>query len=567
MIGGDNRIKYFFLLLVALYLGLGFRLVQKQIFDHDHYLALAQNQHQTVQELPAHRGKIFANTRYGGQVSLAINQSFYQLLIAPQQIKEEEEVVKYLSQNLDVAESEVRAQVESDRAYVPPLVRKLNYDLATKIADKGYSGVYLMAEDYRFYPEAELACYATGYLNAEGDGQYGVEQYYDKVLKGDLGMIKAQKDVYGRYISVYEKEEPKDGQNLYLTLDLTIQAKAKQIIEEAVDNYGAQSGSILVLDPKTGGILASAHKKEYDPNNYSKEADKNSVDIFFDPTISAVYEPGSVMKPITMASAIDAGLVKPETSHKFGAYVWVNDTKIYNAAKEAYGDETMVEILENSDNVGMVWVQQKLGLRKFHKYLSKFGFGSLTGVDLEGETSGNLLDYPGEFREVDAASNSFGQAISVTPLQMLTAFTPFINEGKLVQPHILERRENSRTGEEYIRDITESEPVISAKTSQQITDMLISVVENGQAQAAQVEGYQIAGKTGTAQVASSQGGYSKSETIHNFIGYGPANNPAFLMLVKIDRPTKVAWSSISAAPTFAKMAKFILNYYQIQPQE
>ncbi len=561
----NKRIKYFLIIVIILYGGLVFRLFQKQILDHDHYLAMAQSQHQTVQELPAHRGKIFAKTEYAGDVTLATNQTYYQLLLVPKQIEDREGVIDYLKNTLDLDRKEVEEQVDSQKPYVPPIAHKLEYELAQEIAKEGYSGLYLLAEDDRFYPESDLACYITGYLNSDGEGQYGVEQYYDQILKGDLGLIKAQKDVYGRYISIYEKEEPRDGQNLYLTLDLTLQAKAKEIINQAVDSYGAESGSILILNPKTGGILASAHKRGYDPNNYSKEANRNNIDIFFDPTISAVYEPGSVMKPITMASALDAGRVKPETSHKFGAYVWVGENKIYNAAKEAYGEETMVEVLENSDNVGMVWVQRKLGEKKFHDYLQKFGFGNLTGVDLEGETSGNLLSYPSEFREVDAASNSFGQAISVTPIQMLTAFTPFINEGRLVQPHILESRENLETGEVVERQAKKTEPVISSKSADQITDMLISVVENGQGSPAQVEGYKIAGKTGTAQVAN-EGGYSETETIHNFIGYGPAKNPAFLMLVKIDKPEKVAWSSLSAAPTFSKMARFILNYYQIEPE-
>jgi len=564
---GDNnkRIKFFLIVVSILYGGLIFRLFQKQILDHDHYLAMAQSQHQTVQELPAHRGKIYAKTEYAGNVALSINQTHYQLLLVPKQIDMKEEVIDYLNSNLDLEREEIENQVNSEKPYVPPIARQLNYETAQKIAGEGYSGLYLLAEDDRFYPESDLACYISGYLNSDGEGQYGVEQYYDQILKGDLGLIKAQKDVYGRYISVYEKEEPKDGQNLFLTLDLTLQAKAKEVINQAVDDYGAESGSILIINPKTGGILASAHKKGYDPNNYSNEAKKNNIDIFFDPTISAVYEPGSVMKPITIASALDAGVVKPETSHNFGAYVWVGENKVYNAAKEAYGNETMVEVLENSDNVGMVWVQRKLGEKKFHSYLEKFGFGNLTGVDLEGETTGNLLDYPSEFREIDAASNSFGQAISVTPIQMLTAFTPFINQGSLVQPHILESREDPKTGEIISRQVNKTDPIISDKVADQITDMLISVIENGQGAPAKVDGYKIAGKTGTAQVAT-EGGYSEKETIHSFIGYGPAKNPAFLMLVKIDKPTKVAWSSLSAAPTFSKMAKFILNYYQIKPE-
>lgn len=561
----DSRIKYFLVIILILYGGLVFRLFQKQIVDHSHYLALAQSQHQTVNELPAHRGQIFAKTKYAGNVALATNQTYYQLILSPRQIKEEDDLASYLADKLKLDQEKLLDDITSDKPYIPPVARKLSYKIANEIASKEYAGVYLIAQDHRYYPEADLACYITGYLNAEGQGQYGVEQYYDKILKGDLGVIKAQQDVYGRYISIYEKEDPYDGQDLYLTLDLTIQAKAKEIIDQAVNDYQADSGSILVLDPKTGDILASAHNRSYDPNNYSQEAEKNNINIFFDPTISASYEPGSILKPITMAGAISEGVVKPETSHHFGDSVLVGNTRIWNAAKEAYGEQTMVEVMENSDNVGMVWVQQKLGRDKFHNYLQKFGFGSLTGVDLEGEASGMLLDYPTSFTEIDAASNSFGQAISVTPIQMLTSFTPFVNNGKMVQPRILEKRVDPETGVSYERDIKMTEAVISAKTAEQITDMLVSVVDNGQASLAQVKGYEIAGKTGTAQVAT-EGGYSQTDTIHSFIGYGPAKNPAFLMLVKLDKPKTVRWSSLSAAPTFSTMAKFILNYYQIQPE-
>jgi cell division protein FtsI/penicillin-binding protein 2 len=561
----NKRVNYFLFFVIAIGLGLGFRLFQKQILESDRYLALAKQQHQTVQELPAHRGKIYALTQYGGEVVLATNQTYYSLMVVPSQISDKDQASLILSQKTTLSKDEIYKKIDNNKPYLPPILEKLSYKKAQSIAKEELRGVYLIAEDYRYYPNDKLACYATGYLNSDQDGQYGVEQYYNEILEGNLGIIKAHKDVYGRYISIYEKEDPNDGQDIVLSLDMTVQAKADEVISEAVEKYGARSGSIAILDPKNGEILAMAHSKSYDPNNYAREAKSKGVEIFFDPTISATYEPGSIMKPIAMASALDDGVIRPETSHRFGAWVEVEGTKIWNSAREAYGEETMVEVLENSDNVGMVWVQQQLGKKKLHNYLQKFGFGSVTVVDLEGEADGRLLEYPYNYRDIDAASNSFGQAISATPLQMLVSYTPFINQGKLVQPHILKKR-IEQNGKEYQVKTVKSEQIISSEAAEQIVDMLVSVVDNGQANLAKIPGYRVAGKTGTAQVATSDG-YSETKTIHSFMGFAPADNPVFLMLVKLDHPTAARWSSLTAAPTWSSMAKFLLNYYQVQPEK
>ena len=558
-----KRVKFILIFTVLLGVGLVFRLFQKQVLQCDHYRALAQEQHQTVQELPAHRGKIYGQTRYGGRNVLATNQTSYSLLIIPRQVKDKEGLAERLAPAIELSKKEILEKIDNDLLYLPPLAKKLSYQQAQEIVDFNMEGVYLSGEDYRLYPERQLTCYITGYVNTEGEGQYGIEQYYNEILKGNLGVIKAQKDVYGRYISIFQKREPQDGQDLVLTIDLTLQNKAREVIQTAVQRYGAASGSIIILHPQQGDILAMANSRGYNPNNYSEVAEREGVGAFLDPTISSVYEPGSIMKAIPMASALDQGVIKPSTTHYFGASIKVGEETIWNSAREAFGQETMVNVMEYSDNVGMVWVQQKLGKKKFHQYLENFGFGSITGIDLEGETVGRLLSLS-EARGVDLASNSFGQAISTTPLQMVTSFTAFTNQGRLVQPHILAKRIDPETKEEVEIKSKEGEPVISSRTVQQITDMLVSVIEHGHAAQAKIPGYRVAGKTGTAQVPTANG-YSETQTIHSFIGYAPADDPAFLMLVKLDYPTAVQWASESTAPAWAEMAKFILNYYQIPP--
>jgi len=561
----DQRKRISIILIVSVLLGVGliFRLAQKQLFEHDKYLAMAQDQHQTVQELPAHRGKIYAKTRYGGQTVLATNQTYYALLVVPQQVEDKVSLAKKIANSTSLDEQDVFKAINNDKGYIPPLLEKIEYSTANGLAKKDLQGVYLVADDYRYYPEGSLTGQITGYINKEKEGQYGVEQYYNEILKGDLGVIRAQKDVYGRYISISKKEDPKDGQDLFLTLDLSLQNKAREVVKEAVKHYGASSGSIIIIHPQRGEILAMASSRGYDPNRYSEVAQDRGVEAFVNTEISAVYEPGSIMKAVTMASALDKEVIKPTTSKYFKASIDVGEETIWNSTREAFGQETMINVLENSDNVGMVWVQQKLGDKKFHRYLDRFGFGRLTGVDLEGEVVGRLLPLA-EAQAVDLASNSFGQAISVTPLQMLTAFTPFTNKGKLVQPHILAKRINPETEEEIITKPKESEPILSLKTVDQTSDMLVSVVDHGHAKLAQVPGYQVAGKTGTAQVPTPDG-YSETQTIHSFIGFAPAEDPVFLMLVKLDHPTAVRWSSESAAPVFAQMAQFALNYFQIPP--
>jgi len=344
---------------------------------------------------------------------------------------------------------------------------------------------------------------------------------------------------------------------LVLTLDRAIQYYADRSLKEAVEQHVAKGGSVIVMNPKTGAILAMSSYPNFDPNRYNETA----IERFTNLNTSGAYEPGSVFKVITMASAIAANLVSPNTTYVDSGSVQVQDRVIKNSQDKVYGEVNMTKVLEQSINTGAVFVAQKLGKQLFYKYLKDFGFTETTGVELAGEVGGSVKP-PGQWTDVDLATMSYGQGIAITPIQLITAVSAIANGGKLIQPHVVSEilYENGPVKVEP-REIRQ---VISPQVAQIVSAMMVNVVEHGHGQRAGVLGYYIAGKTGTAQVPV-PGGYAKNKTIGTFVGFGPTENPQFVMLVRIDEPKDVQFAESSAAPLFGKIAKFILDYLQIPP--
>lgn len=556
----QKRLNFVVIIIVLLSAGLGFRLFQKQILEHGSYLAEAQDQYIIKKDLPAHRGKIYASDMF----PLATNRQYWQVLAVPKNIKNPDEVARKLSSVLGISKEEIFNAINNDKSYIPPLKHGLTEEEGDKIAKEKITGVIVMPESKRFYPEGGLASHILGFVNNLGEGQYGVEGFFNDQLKGFEGEISAEKDIKGRYFNVGEKIEPKDGNDYILTIDHNIQYQTEQILSQAVEKYQADSGFIGIMDPNTGAILAMAGTPSYDPNKFN-EILPGQQEVFNNLGVTAAWEPGSVFKPLIMAAAINEKKVEPETEGIFSNSVTVDSYEIHTSTDEAYGKETMTQVLENSDNVAMVWISEQLGKDLEYQYLKDYGFGRKTGIEQDTESTGSVLDVK-KWSNTQRATISFGQGISVTPIQLMTAFSSIANGGKLMKPYVVNEIKDS-SGHTDKTKPQEVKTVLTKETTDKLKDMLVSVVLNGHGKKAQVEGYAVAGKTGTAQIPRPGGGYYDDRHIGSFIGFAPAKDPKFLMIVRLDQPKNVTWAEESAAPTFGKMASWLLSYLRVPKEQ
>src|SRR3989344_325833 len=542
------------------------RLIERQVFEHGYFVRLAKEQHLASQVVPAQRGRIFTEESDGsGLYPLATNVSLWALTAVPAQIRQPELVASKLMPYLagsGIEESELIGKLSSKSQYIPPLKRKIGEEEATAINALDLTGVYLTQEKYRYSPEETMAAQVLGFVNRDCEGQYGLEGYFDKELGGKAGFLESEQDTFGRQIALGKREEvnPENGLDLVVTLDRAVQYYVDKAVKESVEKHQAERATAIVMEPQTGKIVAMSSYPTFNPNNYNTEDIAN----FTNSNISQVYEPGSVFKVITMAAGIDAGLVAPSTTYTDIGEVQVDDRTIKNSDLKAHGQQTMTQVLEASLNTGAVFVVQKLGKYLFNKYLGQFGFTHLTGIDLKGEVDAQIKDVR-QVRDVDLATMAFGQGIAVTPIQMLAAVGAIANDGRLMKPHIVDRILYP-SGAVSIDPVVEGQ-AISSQTAQLVSAMMVSVVENGHGQKAGVPGYWIAGKTGTAQIPSPNGGYLDGfgNTIGTFVGFGPVENPRFVMLTRVDKPKDVQFAESSAAPLFGQIAKFLLDYWRIPP--
>ena len=355
-----------------------------------------------------------------------------------------------------------------------------------------------------------------------------------------------------------------------MTVDRAVQYYVEKKLAEAMTTYQAESGTVVIMDVKTGGILAMASLPSYDPNAYREQADKDPS-LFMNPAISYLFEPGSIMKPIVMAAAINNGSVTSETKETFSNFTVVNGYEIHTAEDKAFGEETMTQVLENSDNVAMAWLSEKIGKEVLYKYVKSFGLLSKTGIDLDTEVAGRVPALK-EWRDIQRANISFGQGISVTPIEMVAAYAAIANNGKYVYPHVIDKMIFADGSEKKVPK-QEGEQVVSEETAKSIQNMLYSVVVNGHSKKAGVPGFKVGAKTGTAQIAKPEGGYETNETglgiyNHSLAGIAPINEPQFAMIVKLTKPKAAKYAETTAAPLFGDIASFLLNYhYRITPTE
>ena len=352
-----------------------------------------------------------------------------------------------------------------------------------------------------------------------------------------------------------------DGSNLILSLDRSVQFLIEQKLKDGIEKYGATGGMIGIMEPQTGNIIAMASSPSYEPQKYW-EYDES---LYTNPLITNTYEPGSVLKPIVMAGALDAGLITPQTKCNIcGGPVSVSGYDLHTWDDKYYPDTNMIQVIQHSDNTGMVFVALKMGADRMINYLTKFGFGQSTGIDLQGETVPPLKPR-NSWYDVDLATTGFGQGISVTPIELLSAFSALANNGKMMQPRVVTAVENANGEIKTMSPVVKGTPV-SEKTAKVMTEILVNAVEKGEAQWAKLKGYRIAGKTGTASIPL-KGHYDQSSTIASFIGFAPADNPKFVMMVILDKPTTSIYAADTSAPLFFDISRDLLDYYGIPPSE
>ena len=552
-----NLILLFVMLFGAALIG---RLVYVQLLNHDFYKALAQGQQKFFGEVEGERGEIFLQDKNRNLYALALNKEWQMVYASPQEIKEKEETAKALAQILDLEEDLVLVKLNKEDSFFQMLKNKLSESEIFQLKELGLKGIHFKEVIGRYYPQEFLASSVVGFVGGQGIGQYGLEGYYESDLRGEE---KFQEGGINAWIDLLlsSKDEPKKGSDIILTIDYNIQSMAERLLKETKENLDIESGQIIVMKPSSGKILAMANLPNFNPNYYFQEEEEN----FQNRAIYWLFEPGSIFKAVTMAAALDKGIISPKTTYIDEGRVEIGNDTIYNYNRSVWGEKTMTEVLEKSINTGAVFAENQLGHKDFLAYIDKFEIFQPTGIDLQEETFSQNKELKKGY-EINYATASFGQGIEMTPIQIVRAYCSIVNGGTMVKPYLAEKigSENNKWLEEKA-EITEKQ-VISSTTSSKLTAMLVSVVENGYAKGARIPGYYIGGKTGTAQVSWSALGFDKKgysdRTCQTFVGFAPAFEPEFLILVKLDNP-KTKTAEYSALPVFHDLAKYIIDYYQI----
>lgn len=612
----QRRLWVLFLCTAGLFGLLALRLIDLQLLRSSYYEAVAASQRQRSSELAPSRGTIYMSEgRQADLFPVASNTTGWIAYAIPREMTDPQAVAREVAQGLfafrqrqesrnneiiqrtgqnrprpeDEEESEENQEedepelTEEDQIDIlrsqlyekfnqktdpyEPLLRPyevLDDEFKQFLEERQLEGIVVAERQMRTYPEETLAAHVLGYVGWDGEGQtgrYGIEEYFDRNLAGDLGWLFSEQDTAGNVIGVANRgfEAPEDGVDVVLTIDRVIQSYIEEELKAGVEKYGAERGTIIVMNPKTGAVLGMATYPTYDPNYYYAIEEPQ---VQTNPAVSDLFEPGSILKPVIMAGAIEEDMVEPNTTFTDSGPVKVDKYTIDTYDHQHWGLQTMTQVLEKSNNVGMVWVGQQMGAEMMYDYLRRFGLGEQTGIELAGETR-NTLPEPDEWNIAQVATTSFGQGVALTPLQSLNAINVLANDGVLMQPYVTSRVQ-SQTKED-VHQPTSVRQVVSQETAAKVSAMMVSVIENGVAGLARVPGYYLAGKTGTAQVPDERGRYSEDKKIISFAGFGPVEDPEFSVLVKLDNPSGLSFASGTAAPMFRNISEKILNYYQIPP--
>jgi cell division protein FtsI/penicillin-binding protein 2 len=511
---------------------------------------LAASQHRETLTIPAHRGTIYDRVGF----ELALGSPAVTVYANPRHIRDPRAAAVAAGRELGLNPDKLYPLLaDRSRGFVY-VARQADAEKARALEEREISGFGFYPEEKRIYPQGRVAASVVGYAGVDNKGLAGVELSLDDTLTGRGGEKTVVKDPFGRTLAVVDSQPRSDGRDVYLTIDHTIQAQVERVLQETVARWSATSASAVVLDPRTGGILSLAVAPGFDANRFSKVPDDRKRNR----AVTDTYEPGSTFKIVTISGALETGLVTPSTKYTLPYQIQVADRKIHDAEPRGTEIMTVDQILARSSNVGVVTIAEALGKERISMWIDRFGFGERTGIEFPGETKGIVLP-PNKWSGSTIGNVPIGQGVAVTPVQMTAAYGAIANKGVWVQPHLVEHLSGQKPLEPARRRI------VSERTAIQVRKMLREVVEEGSGTAAQVPGYRIAGKTGTAAKPDEQGGYSDSLYVASFVGLVPAKNPRVIILVTVDEPQGAIWGGVVAAPAFAEIAKFALQYLEVPP--
>lgn len=601
--GRLHALRFFFYITLCICTG---RLFLLQVVNAAFYETLSSDRHAFYEELVARRGDVIVKDwKDGSEYLAATNERRGSVYAVPSQVKDPKatadalaaifdwEIPAPLAEEPPSEEPQGTQEVQQvDGITLPttepvdlspyetlfgrlsktgdpyePIKDEVDQATLDRIRSMHLAGIHDKMESYRAYPEKNLGSHLVGFLGLDQEGnrigRYGIEGYFTDFLGGKNGFLDTNSDAKGNWIGFGSGsfEQAVDGGDVVLTIDRTIQYEACKELHEGVKQTGSEGGAVVILEPSTGKIIALCSDPDFDPDHYGSVENSSAYN---NQAIFTAYEPGSVIKPLVMSKALDMGAVTPTTWFEDTGSVQVDDWTIKNAQEKSYGSVTMTNVLEHSINTGMVFVERKIGTEAVRQVLRDYGFGTMTGIELDTESSGTTasLDFSSE---IYFANASFGQGFTSTPLQLAAAYGAIANGGMLMKPYVVEElRYPDGTIEK--RSPKTVRQVIAKKTATTLGAMMVSTLENGHGAKGKVSGYYIAGKTGTAQVANPNGhGYYANVTRGTFAGFGPVENPKFAMVVYLDHPQISEWADATAAPIFGKIASFILTYFEVPP--
>jgi cell division protein FtsI (penicillin-binding protein 3) len=519
--------------------------VRAQDFDR-----LAQGQHQATVVDPGARGTIFDR----GGVQLAIGRQATTVYANPREIDDPRAVALAAGKTLGLEPDKLYTRLaDRSRGFVY-VARKADPKRAKLLQNQQIGGIGFVPEEQRVYPQGRVAAQVLGYAGTDNRGLAGLELALDGTLRGRAGKETVVRDPSGRAIQVLSSKAAEPGRDVYLTLDHTLQSNAEAVLHATVEKWRAKAASAVVLDPRTGGILAMAVERGYDANRFPEA----SRDLQRNRAVTDTYEPGSTFKVVTVSAALSEGLVNPQSAFTLPYEIHVADRVIHDAHSRGTERMTVDEIISRSSNVGTITLAQLLGESRLSRWIERFGFGRKTGIDYPGETRGivpKLENWSGS----TIGTMPIGHGVAVTPVQMAAAYAAVANDGVWLEPHLVER-----VGADH-RPAVPARRILTRGVARQVMAMMRDVVVEGTGTAAALPGYQVAGKTGTAAKPDPDGGYSTSRYVASFVGVVPATNPRLVVLVTIDEPGSAIWGGVVAAPAFAEIARFGLQYLEIPP--